>query len=280
MPSHVRAWATILFALFIYSFYFCWMTEKKRKGARRIADIPADILRQINCGEIETASLVECLAIDFPVLLSSALPNLPKSAISQISEAASLGWKDKTMLASQLIYNHFGVDTLPSLLAHKSDIVRGWAAGVIACIPDISIAHRLELVKPLADDSNSGTREVAWMLLRPSIAIDVATSVSALESWVKHESPNIRRFAVEITRPRGVWCSHIAELKTNPQIALPLLDPLKSDTSRYVQNSVANWLNDAGKTRGAWAQDLTTNWLETSPSKETAYICKRARRNL
>jgi hypothetical protein len=47
------------------------MTETKRKGTRSIKDIPKDILEQLNRGEIETANLVEWLAIDGRVLLET-----------------------------------------------------------------------------------------------------------------------------------------------------------------------------------------------------------------
>jgi hypothetical protein len=35
------------------------MTETKRKGSRSVKDIPANILQQLNAGEIESANLVE-----------------------------------------------------------------------------------------------------------------------------------------------------------------------------------------------------------------------------
>jgi 3-methyladenine DNA glycosylase AlkC len=69
-------------------------------------------------------------------------------------------------------------------------------------------------------------------------------------------------------------------LKQNPAIALPVLEALKCDLSRYVQNSVANWLDDTAKTCPLFVKELFTRWETESKSKETIYIVKRAVRNL
>lgn len=251
----------------------------KRKGARKIAEIPADIMAAINLGEIETANLVESLAIDFSILLQNALSELPIIAINQMKQAEHLGWMDKTRTASKIIYKYLGRDILDKVINHSSDNVRGWGAGIIAEIPDLAINQRLEMVKPLANDDNAGTRETAWLLLRAKIAEDIFASIKIFEDWIGDDSANIRRYAIEATRPRGVWCKSIVILRENPSIGISLLDPLKSDPSRYVQNSVANWLNDAAKDHPSWVISLCEQWLADIDSKETKYICKRAMRN-
>lgn len=49
------------------------MILTKRKGARSIKDIPKEIQDQLNRGEIETANLVEWLAVDQKMLLTHLL---------------------------------------------------------------------------------------------------------------------------------------------------------------------------------------------------------------
>jgi hypothetical protein len=205
-------------------------SDLKRKGARRIADIPPPILEQLNLGKIESANLMECLALDLKILLKKTFPTLPDSLLNAVEGS----WLVKTRLIPQILYDHFGAPVLDQLKDHPSDNVRGWGAGVISYIPGLSIEERLERVRFLADDPHSGVREVAWLFIRPHIADNLQQSIRYLESWVHDLSPHIRRYAIEITRPRGVWCSHIEELKQNPQMGLCLLEPLKSDSSRYV----------------------------------------------
>jgi 3-methyladenine DNA glycosylase AlkC len=103
--------------------------------------------------------------------------------------------------------------------------------------------------------------------------------VRLLVPWTVDAEEGVRRFASEVTRPCGVWCAHITRLRENPGIGLPLLEPLRADPSRYVQNSVGNWLNDAARSRPAWVREICAAWREPGPCAATAWIVKRALRN-
>jgi len=101
-----------------------------------------------------------------------------------------------------------------------------------------------------------------------------------LTEWAVDGDENIRRFTTEAARPRGVCCKHIDQLKEQPELALPLLEKLKSDPSKYVQDSVGNWLNDASKSQPQFVIDLCERWEKESAAKETQKIIKRARRTI
>jgi len=247
---------------------------QKRKGSRSIKDIPPEILKQLNNGEIESLSLVEFLAIDINKLLKNIIPT------HQVIDG-SLPFTKRIKQASQILFGEMGEKGVDRLKNHQSDMVRTLACGVISLIPAISLQERLEKIKPLANDGNVAVRENAWWFVREEIASNLNEAILILSNWALDSSANIRRFASEATRPRGVWCKHIEILKTKPELALPILEPLKADSSRYVQLSVANWLNDASKSSPKFVTTLCERWLvETNHSPHTQKIVKRGLRTI
>lgn len=255
------------------------MTEP-RKGVSRRADIPTDLLALLNAGTASTATLAEGLAIDFAALLEAAVPTMPTESVAIVREMAGAGVTRRMEAVGELLLRHLTLDGLPAVAEHASDTVRGWACYVVGRAPKLKLKARLDLIRPLADDRHFGVREWAWMAVRPHLASNVGHAIKALEPWAKAKSPNVRRFAVESTRPRGVWCAHIEPLKQNPELALPLLEPLKDDPAKYVQDSVSNWLNDASKSQSAWVKALCKRWESESDADATARICQRALRSV
>lgn len=251
----------------------------QRKGARSFAEITPKLRAQLSRGEVPSVTLSEMLAADFSVLLPAVEPSLPRELLNRVTGAG--GIVARMNEAGRVMAEHFGASAaVERLSAHTSDIVRGWAAYAVACVPGLSAPKALKLIRPLADDSHSGVREWAWMAVRPVLAADLDRSIKLLTPWTIHASPNIRRFATEATRPRGVWCAHITALRHDPSLGLPLLEPLKADPTKYVQDSVSNWLNDAAKDNPKFVRDLCREWLRGKPAKSTERICRRAVRSI
>ncbi|TKI88301.1 DNA alkylation repair protein, partial [Bacillus wiedmannii] len=69
-------------------------------------------------------------------------------------------------------------------------------------------------------------------------------------------------------------------LKQEPEKALSILNLLKSDPSKYVQDSVGNWLNDASKTKPDWVMNLCEEWAKDTDIKSTSRIIKKAKRTI
>lgn len=249
-----------------------------RKGALKPINVPIDVLDQLNSGTIETVNLAESLAVDFAILMTQVVPELATVAKSRIQP--SDGITKRMAAAGKLLLEHLGAEGVRDLAAHPSDTVRGWAAYLLAAIPDLTLAERLNLMRSLADDSHFGVREWSWLAVRPYVAAQLDEAISLLIPWVRDNSPNIRRFAIEVTRPRGVWCAHIPKLKENPELGLGLLEPVRADVSRYVRDSASNWLNDAAKSQPEWVKMVCQRWRLESNMPETIKLCTRALRSL
>lgn len=244
----------------------------------KMTDIPAARRAALNAGA-EATNLTECLAVDFAALMETALPELGAEAIASMRAAEAQGISKRMTLAGRIVLERLGEGRAP-LASHPSDTVRGWVSFAEGQAPGVDFDARLAALRPFADDPHFGVREWAWMALRPHIAADLPHAIAALTAWTREPSERLRRFASEATRPRGVWCAHLRPLRENPAPGLPILEPLKADPARYVQDSVGNWLNDAAKDRPDWVAALCDDWAARSPGPETGYILKRARRSL
>jgi 3-methyladenine DNA glycosylase AlkC len=265
------------------------MTEVKRKGSKSIKAIPKDILEQLNSGQIESANLVEWLAVDQRLLLEKLLTQadrikyltpilhgintLKKHTVNTINEAIGTGIFEQATKSGDN-------EILDIISRHKSDSIRCWATYTIGKNPNLNVKEMLDKIQPYAADKHFGVREVCWLAVRQTISKNLTESLEILSNWTSNEDENIRRFASEATRPRGVWCEHIEELKQNPALGLSILEPMKSDEAKYVQNSVGNWLNDASKTQPNFVVDLCKKWEKESKTKETTYIIKKALRTI
>lgn len=248
------------------------------KAPRRISEIPKPHLAHLSAGACETRTLVEALAIDFRMLIRAVVPALRREPLAELD--STIPYTRRMSAAGAILLERIGLAAATKLRDHPSDTVRGWVAYVVAAAPRLSLADRLKRVRPLADDRHFGVREWAWLALRPHICANIAETIRLLTPWTAHRSANLRRFASEATRPRGVWCNHIDSLKREPATGLAILEPLRSDSARYVQDSVANWLNDAARTRPDWVQKVCVRWLRESDTPETRRTCARARRNI
>ena len=251
-----------------------------RKGAIRAADIPADVLHALSRGQMQSATLAECMALDQAMLVRTVFPGLSASALKAVDTACALGVLKRMACIGAVLLDELGTDGIAQCQSHAADTVRGWACFMIGAQPALDLQARLTSIRPLADDVHFGVREWAWMGVRPHLAQELAESIAHLAPWTAEPSERLRRFASEALRPRGVWCAHIAALKREPAQALPILSPLRADPSAYVQDSVANWLNDAAKDQPVFVRDLCTQWLQGASTDATRRICQRAQHNL
>ena len=256
-----------------------------RKGARKATDIPAEVIKLLNGGFIETANLTEWLAADQLAILKKTLKKINQSKWYKQFEAAvnsqkKISANNNTRVIGQL----FGElikdkDTLKLLKTDTSDIVRCWACWAIAS-QQKTTKKLLTAIKPFAGDKHFGVREVVIFATKERLAKDLETAIPVLSTWTKSKDENVRRYAAETLRPTGVWTKKIPLLHEQPDLGLPILNPLKADPSFYVQNAVANWLNDASKSQPDWVIKLCAKWEKESDAKATKYIIKKGLRTI
>ncbi len=270
-----------------------------RKGARKATEIPAEVQRLLNEGKLESVNLIEWQAVNHSTLLQTVLsPTDYGKLAAEIAKQLEDNDISTGMKAIRLVGQHLNEwlagesrekqqQFFEFAGTHPSDSVRCWAAflkpieAVALSSNREHIASLLQYIYRFAADLHFGVREIAWMAVREELAADITTSIELLAEWAKSPDANIRRFSLEAIRPRGVWAKHIESLKEEPQQALPILELLKNDISKYVQDSVGNWLNDASKSQPAWVNELCARWEEEAQGdKVVLRITKLARRTI
>ena len=247
-------------------------------------NVPPERIAELSEGRSESRFLAEWLTIDVRLLIRTALPELGlaelvPSVLAAVDAAPRPTVPAQTNAAGMAMANLASDDVWPAFLSHTSDAVR--CLGTYVAVRGAGTwPELLNRLQAFADDPHYGVREYAWMALRPRIASDLPGALDALTVWCRSDRENLRRCAVEATRPRGVWCAHLAPLKAAPDQAWPLLKPLKDDPSLYVRKSVGNWMNDAAKTRPDWVRQRIVGWLAESPTAATRHIARLATRSL
>ncbi|MGB1884985.1 MAG: DNA alkylation repair protein, partial [Gammaproteobacteria bacterium] len=92
--------------------------------------------------------------------------------------------------------------------------------------------------------------------------------------WTDDDSHHVRRLCSEGPRPRLPWASRLA-MPRKP--VFNILTALKADSSKYVQKSVANHLNDIGKADPEWLIEAMAGWQKRA-DKHTLWIINHALR--
>ena len=117
----------------------------------------------------------------------------------------------------------------------------------IHAVPGIlAVRHGLENHRERALDLlHAATRRFSMeFYIRPFLNRWPDETLARLRDWSTDENYHVRRLVSEGTRPKLPWAKAIT---LDPMQALPFLDRLHADKTRYVTRSVANHLNDIAK---------------------------------
>ena len=128
---------------------------------------------------------------------------------------------------------------------------------IIAPLGEVVVALGLEAHPELSLDLIEALTQRFSMeyAIRPFLNRWPDLVLARMEGWARHPHYHVRRLVSEGTRPRLPWGMGIG---LDLEAALPLLDALHGDASRFVTRSVANHLNDIAKK----SPDLVVERLE------------------
>ena len=246
-------------------------TAPSVSGGRRGRDktsVTSQRAAELNAAACECSNLMEWLVVDMRAVAATVFPAIlsrgaAMRAMERIPALESLGVLARMNAISSAFAAEVKSITAPELHAlasyAKSDVPRQWAAysaQILATDDDT----KLSWARKSAADSNMTVRECAWMAFRPQVSKDPSGLLRRLKPLARDQDANVRRFAVEVTRPRSVWGAHIPTFKSTPQRGETLLRVVAADESRYVRLAVGNWINDAAKSNPVWAQELFERW--------------------
>jgi len=115
--------------------------------------------------------------------------------------------------------------------------------------------------------------------LRPFLNQWPLQTLARMDDWCGHAHYHVRRLVSEASRPKLPWAPKI---KLPFDAALPFLDKLQADPTRYVTRSVANHLNDITKIDKSLVINRLAQWRKSAMQhpKETEWMIRHACRGL
>jgi 3-methyladenine DNA glycosylase AlkC len=256
--------------------------------ARRKCDVPPELARALSTGERETTTWTEWMAVDTARLALTVARELPqgrlrRALIDVSNDLAGKGILDRLNLVGRAVASavvDFDSPSFRYLVTHRSDAVRQWCAYAVNYPQSaLSLERLLAATLPFAADSHMSVRECAWMAFRPFLIARLDEGLRLLSVIARSQEPRVRRFAVEVSRPRSVWGRHCTALKKEPALGRPVLEAVRGESNRYTQLSVGNWLNDASKSRPDWVQAVCDEWSRDGDSA-TNWMARRGMRTL
>lgn len=151
-----------------------------------------------------------------------------------------------------------------------------WVMPIAFYVEKYGLNHFDLSIEAIREVTKRNTSEYA---IRPYLEQYPDKTLKVMKNWSKDENFHIRRLSCEGVRPRLPWARKLNQFIENPAPILPILENLKDDSSKYVQKSVANCINDIIKDNRAVAKSLIESWY-TDAGKERKWIIKHSLRKL
>ncbi len=174
------------------------------------------------------------------------------------------------------------VSILTSILGLENEEETGmfsnfyWVMPIAKYVEKYGLEDFKESMNIIEEITKRNTSEYA---IRPFLEKYPKRTLEQMIVWSNDKNRHIRRLASEGVRPRLPWATKLQQYIEHPEQILPILENLKDDTSKYVQKSVANCLNDILKDNADLGKEIIEKWTK-NPTKQRKWILKHAIRNL
>lgn len=151
-----------------------------------------------------------------------------------------------------------------------------WIMPIAKFVEKYGLDHFDISINTIKEITKRNTGEYA---IRPYLVKFTHETLQIMSDWSVDSNKHIRRLACEGLRPRLPWAKKMDMFINDPSPILPILEKLKDDPSKYVQNSVANCINDIIKDNIHIAKTLIENWIGDA-TPERYWIIRHSLRNL
>jgi len=218
-------------------------------------------------------------------------PNFDKKNFTKSidKKVETLELKDRVEAIADELHNQLGknyeegLNILLQILGPENEEETGmftnyyWIMPIAKYVEKYGFEHYDLSMKAIEEITKRNTGEYT---IRPYIEKAPKKTLKRIQKWSKHKNKHVRRLASEGVRPRLPWAKKLDLFIEDPKPILPILNNLKDDSSKYVQKSVANCINDLLKDNHEIGKQLIEQWNTKNISKERKWIIKHALRNL
>jgi len=151
-----------------------------------------------------------------------------------------------------------------------------WVWPISSVIEQYGINDKKTSLDLIYSITKRGTGEFA---VRQFIEKEPDSMLKVMKRWSKDQNFHVRRLSSEGWRPKLPWAKKLDVYLENLNPIVNILETLNNDSSRYVQNSVANHMGDLLKINRDFTMDILNRWA-INAEDNTKWIIRHAIRNL
>ncbi len=200
----------------------------------------------------------------------------------------NLELKDRVEFIADLLNQHLPQDyksactILTAALGPENELETGmftefyWVMPIAKYVEKYGLEHYGVSMKIIEEITKRNTSEYC---IRPFIEKYPDKVSKRMLKWTDSKNFHLRRLASEGIRSRLPWAKKMTLFNENPQPVIDILEKLKADSSKFVQKSVANNINDILKDNYPVGIKLLKKWAKPKVAPETKWIVKHALRN-